>query len=855
MLHRVKEDVERSIGAKEETIVEVELSRTQKLLYRLLIDREVPALMQGVIPAQNNLVMQLRKVCNHPSLIGSHDFQIDPREANADLYLQMINCCGKLVFVDKLLAKLAPTGEKVLIFSQMTKVLDVLEDFCRYRRYTYERIDGQVTGNRRQLAVDHFNSPDGGVFIFLLCTRAGGQGLNLTAATKVIIYDSDWNPQNDIQAQARCHRIGQKNKVDVYRLITRKTYESEMFLRASKKLGLDQAILNSKIAGRDQEMSVSEVDRLLRLGAYNMCDQNDDEIETFRSEDIDEMLAKRAHPSSSASIGGSAFSKASFGTGNEGGAVDDPDFWKKYSPAAAESAPQARDFVYGQRDRRKTKRYDDGDADAGASFWNKNSVNRVRVSLSRFGWNRWSKIMVESGFQGNEKDIEDGCAVIVWLAAGKEGRQVKEFCALTGVEQLTSSQRSLMSNVYFADAQFRASVQNKASHLMDRLKKLKVFESWMRRSDEPPVVALPKNEPKWTRKLDAELVKVVYDHGWAQWEAVLSNPIFRIKSEDKDNAKLVKKRFEQLFEKMGETSEIPTEPAPPSKKPAREHHDDHHRKRESSSSSSSKKRSHSKKEVARVEPEPPKDPEAQRLSIVATLLRYCGEPDSDELWDMFYQVTSIPEVRDYVQRILIGARTVLSEPDRDPKRLFKETPELIGIVNFKVADRVINACNWASRFRAFYPEKFDPSRLDLLRPLPEWWDHIALDIPLFRHVSSFGFSRPSTLLSEPPFSDLVPAKNREAVSRAAAKERETGKRVKSNVPSNLSFLLSKKELRNHIDAIIHDLAIDDTPELRISLDRKALRGVLPRIFNEALIEAIGTGEFGVVNGYLYRIGF
>jgi hypothetical protein len=199
---------------------------------------------------------------------------------------------------------------------------------------------------------------------------------------------------------------------------------------------------------------------------------------------------------------------------------------------------------------------------------------------------------------------------------------------------------------------------------------------------------------------------------------------------------------------------------------------------------------------------------------------------------------------------------VLSEPDRDPKRLFKETPELIGIVNFKVADSIINACNWANRFRAFYPERFDQSRLGLLRAFPEWWDHLSLDIALFEHVAHFGFSRPSTMLSRPPFSDLLPGKNRDAVSRAAVKERETGKRVKCSLPSNLSFLLSKKELRNHIDAIIHDLAVDDIPEIRVNLDRKSLRSVaLPRIFNEALIEALGTGEFGVVNGYLYRIGF
>ena len=112
-------------------------------------------------------------------------------------------------------------------------------------RYTYERIDGRIRGTQRQEAIDRFSRNDSDRFIFLLCTKAGGLGINLTAADTVIIYDSDWNPQNDIQAQARCHRIGQSKAVKVYRLITRNTYEREMFDRSSMKLGLDRAVLQS----------------------------------------------------------------------------------------------------------------------------------------------------------------------------------------------------------------------------------------------------------------------------------------------------------------------------------------------------------------------------------------------------------------------------------------------------------------------------------------------------------------------------------------------------------------------------------------------------------------------------------
>ena len=134
-----------------------------------------------------------------------------------------------------------------MIFSQIKNLHDILEEFCTYKKYKYERIDGSVTGNQRQRAIDSFNSnPD--VFIFLLCTRAGGTGLNLTAGNTVIIYDSDWNPQNDAQAQARCHRIGQKNKVEVYRLVSRGTYEDEMLKKLIlKKTWLLQNLFNKKV--------------------------------------------------------------------------------------------------------------------------------------------------------------------------------------------------------------------------------------------------------------------------------------------------------------------------------------------------------------------------------------------------------------------------------------------------------------------------------------------------------------------------------------------------------------------------------------------------------------------------------
>jgi chromodomain-helicase-DNA-binding protein 7 len=191
---------------------------------------------------------------------------------------------------------LKESDHKVLIFSQMVKVLDILEDFCTLVGYPLERIDGSVPGNDRQLAIERF-ARDPKSFVFLLCTCSGGVGINLTAADTVIIYDSDWNPQNDLQAESRCHRIGQTAQVKIHRFVTRGTYELEMLDRASKKLGLDHALLdcgevNSKQKQKQKPMAAKEIERLLRTGVYNMTNNDDTEIENFCTADIDQILER-----------------------------------------------------------------------------------------------------------------------------------------------------------------------------------------------------------------------------------------------------------------------------------------------------------------------------------------------------------------------------------------------------------------------------------------------------------------------------------------------------------------------------------------------------------------------------------
>ncbi|KAJ6650068.1 Chromodomain-helicase-DNA-binding protein 7, partial [Pseudolycoriella hygida] len=382
MLRRLKDDVEKSLAPKTETIVEVELTNIQKKYYRGILEQNFSFLKKGTtaqnIPNLMNTMMELRKCCIHPYLLNGAEDQIqyDSRHTHGEdpdsYYKNLILSAGKMVLIDKLLPKLRSNGHRVLIFSQMVRCLDILEDYLIYRKYPFERIDGRIRGNLRQAAIDRYSKPDSDRFVFLLCTKAGGLGINLTAADTVIIYDSDWNPQNDLQAQARCHRIGQQKMVKIYRLLCRNTYEREMFDKASLKLGLDKAILQSMNTGLNssgketgtRQLSKKEIEDLLKKGAYGAVMDDDNAGDKFCEEDIDSILERRTQVITMEYEKGSTFSKASFAaSGNRSDiTIDDPDFWTKWAKKAEinENAgePEQEDLIIAEpRRRTQIKRY------------------------------------------------------------------------------------------------------------------------------------------------------------------------------------------------------------------------------------------------------------------------------------------------------------------------------------------------------------------------------------------------------------------------------------------------------------------------------------------------------------------
>jgi chromodomain-helicase-DNA-binding protein 7 len=200
LLRRMKEDVARNIPPKEETVIQVELTSLQKQFYRAVYEKNRAFLYKGCkgnnVPHLLNVVMQLRKVCSHPFLLPGVEDQVTAGSQSAAESLKaLVSASGKLVLCDKLLPKLQAGGHKVLIFSQMKMILDLLEYYCKLKGYAFERLDGSIRGNDRQAAIDRFSRPDSEGFIFMLSTRAGGLGINLVAADTVIIFDSDWNPQ------------------------------------------------------------------------------------------------------------------------------------------------------------------------------------------------------------------------------------------------------------------------------------------------------------------------------------------------------------------------------------------------------------------------------------------------------------------------------------------------------------------------------------------------------------------------------------------------------------------------------------------------------------------------------------
>lgn len=264
LLRRVKSDVEKSLLPKKEVNLYIGMSDMQVKWYKKILEKDIDAVNGAAGKRESktrllNIVMQLRKCCNHPYLFEGAE-PGPPYTTDEHLVYN----AGKMIMLDKILVRMKKQGSRVLIFSQMSRVLDILEDYCVFREHKYCRIDGSTAHEDRISAIDDYNKPGSEKFIFLLTTRAGGLGINLTSADIVVLFDSDWNPQADLQAMDRAHRIGQTKQVVVYRFITEQAIEEKVLERAAQKLRLDQLVIQQGRAQTAAKAAASK-DELLNM--------------------------------------------------------------------------------------------------------------------------------------------------------------------------------------------------------------------------------------------------------------------------------------------------------------------------------------------------------------------------------------------------------------------------------------------------------------------------------------------------------------------------------------------------------------------------------------------------------------
>ena len=339
VLRRTKAEVEKGLPPKLETSIACPLSEMQRFWYKRLLLKESTLLLSHLEGEHadaaaasgtdwkklSSLLMQLRKCCNHPFLFPG----VEP-PPGAGALDALIDGSGKFALLDRLLAKLHAAGHRVVLFSQFTSTLDLLETYLSGRGYEYGRLDGSTNRVQRTVDINAFNVVGSSRFVFLMSTRAGGLGINCQTADTCILFDSDWNPQVDMQAMARVHRIGQTKPVHVYRLVTSGTVEERIVQRAEKKLYLDQMVNRDQVANRgveaaaaagaagsaaaaEEELSASDMLSMLKFGAQ-CCFGADGGTAAPTDEQIDAIIdrSRTATDSVGGVVGGLQHSAANF---------------------------------------------------------------------------------------------------------------------------------------------------------------------------------------------------------------------------------------------------------------------------------------------------------------------------------------------------------------------------------------------------------------------------------------------------------------------------------------------------------------------------------------------------------------
>ncbi|CAO3690156.1 unnamed protein product [Rhizopus stolonifer] len=293
-LRRTKEEILKTLPPKHEIIVPLSMSTLQKQVYKSCLSRDIESILgASAYKRSKGLTMvfvNLRKVLNHPYLIDGVE---SPRESEEETHRAMIDACEKLKFFHQMLAKLRAQGHRVLVFSTMTRALDVLDDYLTYEGIEFVRLDGGDSERERVRSIDAFNAPKSKVDVFLLSTRAGGVGINLATADTIIIWDSDFNPYADLQAIGRAHRIGQTKMVLIYRFMTRLSVEERVLQIGRKKMALEHVVVEKMSSVEEDE--VEDIESILKFGAQALFDNDESADISYDSAAIDRLLDREQY--------------------------------------------------------------------------------------------------------------------------------------------------------------------------------------------------------------------------------------------------------------------------------------------------------------------------------------------------------------------------------------------------------------------------------------------------------------------------------------------------------------------------------------------------------------------------------
>ncbi|KAL3518862.1 hypothetical protein ACH5RR_021451 [Cinchona calisaya] len=568
ILRRVIKDVEKSLPPKIERVLRVEMSPLQKQYYKWILERNFHDLNKGVRGNQVsllNIVVELKKCCNHPFLFESadHGYGGDTDFFGSAKLERITLSSGKLVILDKLLNRLYETKHRVLIFSQMVRMLDILAEYLSLKGFQFQRLDGSTKAELRQQAMDHFNAPGSDDFCFLLSTRAGGLGINLATADTVIIFDSDWNPQNDLQAMSRAHRIGQQEVVNIYRFVTSKSVEEDILERAKKKMVLDHLViqklnaegrLEKKEAKKGSAFDKNELSVILRFGAEELFkdDRNDEESKSrLLNMSIDEILERAEKVEEKAANKEeehellSAFKVANFCS-----AEDDGSFWSRM--IKPEAVAQAEEAI-APRAARNIKSYAEANPPESTNKRKKKGMeSQERVSKRRKADTGYSPPVLEGAAAqvrgwsyGNlsKRDATRFFRVVkkfgndsqIRLIVGEVGgaveaapteAQVELYVAL--IDGCREAMKAKSPDPKGPLLDFFG-VPVKADELLSRVEELQLLAKRISRYEDPisQFRALAYLKPAtwskgcgWNQKDDARLLLGIHYHGFGNWEKI-----------------------------------------------------------------------------------------------------------------------------------------------------------------------------------------------------------------------------------------------------------------------------------------------------------------------------------------------